>query len=131
MSKFILIENPGVASPSSFTLLGASNKSGTEAIGQFGSGTKFGTLALLRKGIRPIVYCGNLCLEFGTTPVVFDGAEHEQVHVSIKGKDAQGKQVSRKEDLSLVLQYGKIDWADKIELALREFVSNALDATLG
>lgn len=131
MSKFILIENPGVASPEAFTLLGASNKAGTEAIGQFGSGTKFGVLTLLRKGIYPIVYCGNLCLEFGHEEVTFDGATHQQVFVKISGKDRNSKQVNRTEKLSLVLRYGEIDWKDNVELALREFVSNALDAVQG
>jgi hypothetical protein len=129
--KFILIENPGVAPVESFTLLGASNKAGSAAIGQFGSGTKFGTLSLLRKGIRPLVYCGNLSIDFGTKPVAFNGEEHSQVFVRLRGQDQTGKQVNRTEDLSVVLRYGEIDWKDKVELALREFVSNALDAVQG
>lgn len=131
MSKFILIENTGVASPEAFTILGASNKAGTDAIGQFGSGTKFGTLTLLRKGINPTVFCGNLKLEFGTKPIQFEGVEQNRVYVRVTGKNTEGKQVNRTEDLSVVVNYGQIDWKDKIELALREFVSNALDAENG
>jgi len=131
MSKFILIENPGVAAVESFTLLGASNKVGSDAIGQFGSGTKFGVLTLLRRGLRPIIYSGNLRIEFGTTKIVFDGAEQEQVYINLSGKDRDGKQVKRRENLSVVLRYGEIDWKNDVKLALREFVSNALDATNG
>lgn len=131
---FLLIENPGVASAEAFTLLGASNKAGSAAIGQFGSGTKFGVLALLRENVKPVVYCGNLKLEFGTKAITFDGAEQHQVFVKLSGKVADGtstgKAVSRTENLSLVLRYGEIDWKDS-KLALREFVSNALDAVNG
>lgn len=131
MSQFILIENIGVAAPESFTILGASNKSGTDAIGQFGSGTKFGVLTCLRQSIYPIVYCGNLSLKFGTVPITFDGVEHQQLQVVLRGKDSNNKQINRKDNLSLVLRYGEIDWKTDIKLALREFVSNALDAVGG
>lgn len=130
-ASYILIENPGVAAPEAFTLLGASDKAGTDAIGQFGSGTKFGTLVCLRKEIPPVVFCGTLKLAFGTKDVEFNGARHEQVQVKVSGKDRTGKTVNRTEDLSVVLKYGSLDWKDKVELALREFVSNALDATQG
>ena len=131
MSKYIVIENPGVAPVEAFTLLGASNKSGTDAIGQFGSGTKFGTLTLLRKNLPPIIYSGTLRIEFGTTRITFDGANQDQVYVNLSGKDREGKSVKRKENLSIVLRYGEIDWKDTATLALREFVSNALDAVGG
>lgn len=127
---FLLIENPGVASVEAFTLLGASNKAGSDAIGQFGSGTKFGVLALLRAGLNPVVYCGNLKLEFGTTDIAFDGCEQKQVHVKLSGKTTEGKNINRTEKLSLVLRYGEIDWKSPA-LACREFVSNALDAING
>src|SRR6185436_18036193 len=129
-AKYLLIENPGIAPQESFTLLGASNKSGTDAIGQFGSGTKFGVLSLLRDKINPVVFCGNLRIEFRTKQIAFDGAAHEQLQVRFTGKDRDGRQVNRTEDLSVVLGYGKIDWTD-IRLAAREFVSNALDAVNG
>lgn len=131
---YLLIENPGVAAAESFTLLGASNKAGTDAIGQFGSGTKFGILALLRAGLDPVIFCGNLRLSFGTKDITFDGHEQKQVFVKLSGKTADGtstgKAVNRTQDLSLVLRYGEIDWQSP-QLALREFVSNALDAVNG
>jgi len=128
---FILIENPGVAAPEAFTLLGASNKEGTDAIGQFGSGTKHGTLVCLRKDIPPTIFCGNLKLEFGTRETVFEGANQRQVQVRVSGKDRDGRSINRTELLSFVLRFGQLDWKDRIELALREFVSNALDAVNG
>lgn len=127
--KYLLIENPGVAPIEAFTLLGASNKAGTEAIGQFGSGTKFGLLALLRKKCSPSIFCGLAKLEFGTKVIKFDGEPQEQVFYKLTGQ-LDGKQVNRTEFLSLVLRYGEIDWKDP-KLALREFVSNALDAVDG
>ena len=130
MSKFILIQNVGVAPVEAFTLLGASNKSGTDAIGQFGSGTKLGTLALLRLGFDPIIYCGTTRLKFETRPIVFDGATHHRVFVRLSGKDQEGRSINRTEDLSVVLNYGKLDWTDP-KLAIREYISNALDATGG
>lgn len=129
-TRYLLIENPGIAAPESFTLLGASNKPGTDAIGQFGSGTKFGVLCLLRDKIYPTVYCGNLKILFSTKQISFDGASHDQLQIRLSGKDRDGRQVNRTEDLSVVLGYGKIDWTD-IRLAAREFVSNALDAVNG
>ncbi len=127
--QFICISNPGVAPVEAFTLLGASNKAGTEAIGCFGSGTKFGTLALLREGLFPIIYSGLARLEFGLKDIAFEGDKHQQVFIKLSGKIGD-KQVNRTEDLSWVLRYGEIDWKD-IRLALREFVSNALDAVQG
>ena len=128
--KYLLIQNPGVASVEAFTLLGASNKAGSDAIGQFGSGTKFGILSLLRLGCKPIVYCGLTKLEFGTKPIKFEGQDQERVFIKISGQSPEGKQTNRTEDLSLVLRYGEIDWKDP-HLALREFVSNSLDAVDG
>ena len=86
---YLMIRNPGVAPVEAFTLLGASNKSGTDAIGQFGSGTKFGTLALLRANLPPVIYSGLTRIEFGTTEFDFDGATQERVHVKLSGKTAE------------------------------------------
>ncbi len=130
IQKYLLIENPGVAAVESFTLLGASNKAGTDAIGQFGSGTKFGVLTLLREEQNPVIYAGPTRVEFGKKAIEFAGQEHRQVFVKLSGRTQDGKSVNRTEDLSLVLRYGEIDWTDT-RLAYREFVSNALDAVNG
>ena len=45
------------------------------------------------------------------------------------GKDEDGRSVTYNEDLSQTDQYGILDWAD-LGMALREFVSNAIDATV-
>lgn len=129
--RYLCIENAGVAPVEAFTLLGASNKAGTDAIGQFGSGAKHGPLVLLRNGIPPIICAGLTKIEYSTTPAVFEGTEHEQVVVRLSGKTGNGscsKSINRTEKLSVVVNYGSTDWKSPV-LACREFVSNALDAT--
>lgn len=133
MSAYLMIQNPGVAPSQAFTLLGASTKRGsdnTRTIGKFGSGNKHGVAVLLRQGLAPTVFAGNLRMEFDTRPEgVNDGLKsHEFKRVVVKygGKDAEGKSRSSVEDLGFVLEYGASDWLG-VDLALREFVSNSLD----
>lgn len=129
--QYLLIENPGIAEVESFTLLGASNKAGSDAIGQFGSGAKLGPLVLLRHDLPPIIYSSLTRITYGTEAVTFQGATHQQLYVALKrGKSAEGPTIDRVEKLSVVLNYGSTDWKD-IKLAAREFVSNALDAVNG
>ena len=54
---------------------------------------------------------------------------YKQIVVRHGGKDEYGRSVNRSEQLSQAQSYGSIDWED-IEMALREFVSNAIDATI-
>lgn len=135
MTAFLKIENPGVAPAEAFTLLGASTKrgSGSRTIGKFGSGNKHGVAVMLRNKLAPVVFAGNLKMEFGTRPVnVNDGhRSHEFARVVVKygGKDAEGVSRSATEDLGFVLEYGASDWIG-IDLALREFVSNAIDRAI-
>lgn len=130
---YLKIENPGVADPTAFTLLGASTSrsANTNAtIGKFGSGNKHGVSVCLRHELPPIVFAGNLRLTFGTTPVKVDSGlattEFNQVQVKYSGKDRYGKSKTNTEDLGFVVEYGAGDWPKK-EMALREFVSNAID----
>jgi len=135
MTAYLKIENPGVAPPESFTLLGASTKrqAGSATIGKFGSGNKHGVAVLLRNRLAPIVFGGSLKLEFGTRKQGVDtgNAKHEFERVVVKygGKDAQGVNRSSTEDLGFVLEYGATDWLG-VDLALREFVSNAIDRAI-
>lgn len=135
MAAFLKIENPGVAPPESFTLLGASTKrsAGSATIGKFGSGNKHGVAVLLRNRLAPIVFGGSLKLEFGTRTQGVDtgNAKHEFERVVVKygGKDAGGVNRSSTEDLGFVLEYGATDWLG-VDLALREFVSNAIDRAI-
>ena len=136
MSAFLKIENIGVCPPEGFTVLGVSladtsNREGV--IGQFGSGNKHGVAVLLRNELNPVVFAGTLKFEFSTKPqTVGDGlAEKEFARVVVKygGIDSEGVSRSSTEDLGFVLDYGKQDW-NEVSLAMREFVSNAIDRSL-
>src|SRR5207249_893280 len=89
---------------------------------------------LLRHDLSPVVFAGTLRLEFSTKPqVVADGLaskEFGRVVVKYGGTDqATGASRSSTEDLGFVLEYGKQDW-NEVALALREFVSNAIDRSI-
>jgi hypothetical protein len=113
MPAFLKIENPGVAPSESFTLLGASTKRGDDngqTIGRFGSGNKHGVAVLLRHKLAPVVFAGNLKMEFGTRPQSVGNNEFARVMVKYGGKDNDGKSRSANEDLGFVLEYGAADW---------------------
>lgn len=136
MPAFLKIENIGVCPPEGFTVLGVSLADTSDregVIGQFGSGNKHGVAVLLRSELNPIVFAGTLKLEFGTKPqTVSDGLaskEFGRVVVKFGGTDGDGINRSSTEDLGFVLDYGKQDW-NEISLALREFVSNAIDRSI-
>jgi hypothetical protein len=137
MAAFLRIENPGVASSDAFTVLGvslASTNSNPGVIGQFGSGSKHSVALLLRSGIKPIVFAGSLKLEFSTRPQVVSDSQatkhFERVVVKYGGTDpVSGSSRSSTEDLGFVLDFGRLDW-DDVAMALREFVSNAIDRSI-
>lgn len=129
---FLMIKNPGVADPCAFTMLGVSTtryaaQSGT--IGQFGSGSKHSLCLLLRENISPIVYSSNLKMEFFAKPKFVQGRQYNQVLVKYSGKDQEGNTKNSTEDLSITLEWGIQDWT-KLEMAIREFVSNAIDGAI-
>jgi len=128
--KFLMIQNPGVAPTASFTLLGASTKRGNDAesniVGKFGSGNKHGIATLIRNKLTPIVFAGSLRMDFPTERENMGNHTFERVMVKFGGKDELGTNRSNTEALGFVLDYGSDDW-DAPELALREFISNALD----
>ena len=136
MAAYLKIENPGVAPAEAFTLLGASTKRGsenTQTIGKFGTGNKHGVAVLLRQGMSPTVFAGNLKMEFGTrVQTVNDGlrnTDFNRVVVKFGGKDSQGVSRTSTEDLGFVLEHGSSDWLS-VDLALREFVSNSIDRAI-
>jgi hypothetical protein len=136
MPAFLMIQNPGVADPTAFTLLGAStsrNSGSNQTIGKFGSGNKHGVAVCLRNALPPVVFAGNLRLTFGTTPIGVNNGitttEFARVQVKYGGKDREGVSRSSTEDLGFVLEYGAADWGTT-DLALREFVSNAIDRAI-
>jgi hypothetical protein len=125
---YLKIENVGVAPPEAFTLLGASTKRDSDLIGKFGSGNKHGISTLLREGLDTVVFCSQLRMTFGTKEQEMSGHMFNRVFVKFGGKDEEGKQRSATEDMGYVLEYGEDDWGHDVSLALREFVSNAIDA---
>ena len=131
--SYLLIENIGVAPIEGLTLFGASMTrayGNDDTIGQFGSGSKHAISLLMRHDINPIIYCGNLRLEFYPKYQTVKDEKNEltvrRVCVRITGKDSEGKQNNREEELGWTLEHGVFDW-NNVSMALREFVSNALD----
>lgn len=120
---YLLIENPGLAPLEGLTLFGATSKDSSDLsqIGMFGSGTKHAVLVLLRKGLAPIIYSGTDRLEYSTRPLV--GYSDPEVFYSVNGAAPRTS--------GSTLAYGRSDWGEHLNLALREFVSNALDAVNG
>ena len=137
MPAYLKIENVGVCPAEAFTVLGVSlahTSANPGVIGQFGSGSKHAVAVLLRNELSPVVFAGTLRLEFGTRPQVVSDAqatkEFSRVVVRYGGSDpVTGASRSSTEDLGFVLNYGEKDW-DEVALALREFVSNAIDRSI-
>lgn len=134
MTQYLCIQNPGQAPVEGWTTLGVSTTrydGNSRTIGQFGSGNKQSINLLLRLGLSPIVYCGPTRLEFFTEELpVDDGLTSHQFHkvmCRITGK-IDGKNVKRTEDCGFTTEYGVQDWTN-IDMALREFISNAIDRT--
>ena len=132
----LMIENVGIADMETFTLLGVSTTrydNAVERIGMFGSGFKNALCVFLRQNINPIVFISNLRLEFFTETKNIRGVGNEQrdyhqVCVKLSGKDNDGNQIKRTEKLGFTTEFGEIDW-NHINMALREVVSNAIDAS--
>lgn len=130
MPAFLKIENIGECPSEGFTVLGVSladTSNNAGVIGQFGSGNKHSVAVLLRNNLSPIVYSGNLRMTFGTKPqTVKDGIaskDFRRVFVKYSGRR------NATEELGFVMDYGHHDWTD-VSLALREFVSNAIDRSI-
>lgn len=124
---YLMIQNPGVAPIEGFTVYGLSSARGSNnpsVIGQFGSGNKHATNLLLRQGINPIIYCGHNKLCFFTKPATMSdelgNVQYNRVYLSVGGKV---------QDLNFSVDYGSLDWTS-VSMALREYVSNAIDRTL-
>lgn len=125
----LLIQNKGVAPEEAFTLLGASGSRGEDSlIGQFGSGAKLAITTLLRAGKKVVIYCGLTRMEFKTKTIeINDGLsvrQERQVFVQFGGTS------KRKQDLGWVIGFGELDWATNLDMAIREFVANAIDRTV-
>lgn len=134
-NPYLCISNNGVAPYEALTILGITSTRYREHplfIGQFGSGAKHAIALLLRIGIHPIIYCGKTKLTFTTEPRVVNGREYLQSVCNIAGQievNGKTKSVNKTERMGFVLDFGSLEWTSTY-MALREFISNALDASL-
>jgi hypothetical protein len=120
---FLRIVSPTVCPVEGFTVLGVSSSRGKESmIGQFGSGNKHAVNLLLRHRINPLIYCGTTRLEFFTVPKVMGNTQYNQVCVKVSNR--------KPVETSMAVEYGELDW-QSISMAMREFVSNAIDCANG
>lgn len=125
--NYLMFQNPGVADPAGFTLLGASGSRGnSNMIGMFGTGSNFAVATLLRMGVKPVIIPGNLKMEFDVKGIMACGKAMKQIVVKYSGKDINGNTNNRTDDLSVTTSMGIADWT-KPSMALREFISNAID----
>lgn len=123
---YLMIENPGEAPIEGLLLQGATTKDPTrndQVIGMFGSGTKYAVLALLRGSVYPIITTGLRKLEWDLRPLMIGTVEHKEVFVRVDSRASR--------PTGSVLNSGQSDWKANVQLALREFVSNALDEVGG
>jgi hypothetical protein len=119
MTNFLMIQNAGVAPVEAYTLLGASGSRGDAgAIGKFGTGSKQAVTLCLRNDLEVRAYCGLEKLEFGYRSSEFDGRDVWPVTVSVGGRAHK--------DTGWTMEWGACDWT-RIDMALREFVANAID----
>jgi len=132
--QYLMIQNPGEAPVEGHITLGVSTSRDCGEmgiIGFFGTGTKQATNLCLRKGIPPVIFCGRSRLDFSTKPMkVNDGLLEKtfgKVICRVTGR-VDGKQKNRTIDLGFVVEHGAEDWTD-LGMALREYISNAIDRT--
>lgn len=116
--SYLLIRNKGLAPIQAFTILGLSTARGeADKIGQFGSGSKHGILALMRAGIAFSIFIGRDELKFFTVEAQMDGHAYKEVRYRWMGEDHK---------TGMCLEFGALDW-DNVRMSLREFICNALD----
>ena len=129
VDQYLLIQNHGEAPIEGYTVLGYSStrNCGVDGvIGQFGSGAKHGINLCLRNGLAVWVYCGKIRLEFSLQKeVVNDGLRDDEIYHVVYRKDNSNTY----KRAGWVLDFGVLDW-DDVGMALREFISNAIDRTL-
>lgn len=133
---YLMIQNPVKSIPSVelMRMLGASSSRGNAGrIGQFGSGFPYSLALLARtfdeKGNR-LLLGTKICL--GKDVYTFEIVDHD-VRDSSGNRSTQyeirmKKQNGASWDLNIDVTFGVVDWRD-VKLAVREFVSNAIDGT--
>jgi hypothetical protein len=129
--NYLLIQNAGNAPVEGYTLLGMTTTrdcgvAGTS--GQFGSGAKHAINVLLRAGLKFWIYCGKNRLEFYTKDVTVDDGLVQKIVRRVMCR-LSGPASNRMIDCGWCLDFGAIDW-NETSMALREFISNAIDRTI-
>lgn len=116
---YLMIMNTGVAPVEAFTVLGVSTARGDAGkIGQFGSGSKHGVNILLRNNVNPTIFLGCEELKFHCMPSTMGSKSYSRVCYEFRGQTVP---------TGFSLEFGAMDW-DSVSMALREFISNAIDA---
>ena len=138
MGLYLMIQNEGVADYNSLMLFGATgNRYSTNpmTIGTFGSGSKHSVGVLLRNNINLSIFAGLTKLNYYSKPKKLrkaSGGENNQqqvcVHISGALPDGDEGTMGHKE-LSMTLDFGSNEWTS-VALAIREYVSNAIDGQL-
>lgn len=124
--KYLLIENKGQSDLNAFLMLGISTTraSDQKLIGKFGSGIKHGIITLLRKKVDFSLFLGTDQVKFYARQEKISSIDGEcffdVVYARYKGEDIR---------TGFTLQFGAMDWT-RIEMAIREIISNALDASM-
>ena len=127
--QYLMIKNPGCAPIEGYTMFGATTKRDStdpRIIGTFGSGNKHGIALAIRQLVPPIIFTGDTRIEFYSKPLRVQGVAGESFSQQLCVKLTNGEESTTKE-LNHTLEYGAKDWKD-IDFALREFISNAIDA---
>jgi hypothetical protein len=118
---FLSIQNDTVLPIEALVKLGlSSHKDDADTIGKFGSGSKHGILVLLRAGLNPVITTDKDKITFYSKPQQMKDTQYHSVFAKVSGSRQQTI------ELGVTLNYGSDSWT-KIDYALREFISNALD----
>ena len=115
----LLIQNSGLIKPEHLTLIGASTKrNNSSTIGQFGSGNKYGLAVCLRENVDVQIFSGTDEIDLDFNLVPFDMEDGNQQFLRCLTVNGQATSITH--------EMGALDWT--MWMALREFISNALDA---
>ena len=115
------IQNNGVCPVDRFFVLGlTTSRSNDEKIGQFGSGAKHAMFTLLRAGLDVVIYSGHSRITFLTKDEISGGHEYKKVFAVVDGVE---------HPLNIALSFGELDWKNAVDMAMRELIANAIDAS--
>lgn len=115
---YLKIQNKGETPIESFTMFGlSSQRDKNNKLGRYGTGNKHAIAYLLRNGYNPTIFIGGNEVKFFGKNITFKDTVATQVCYTYNGET---------KETSNCAENGTFDWTS-IDMALREFVSNALD----